>query len=104
MPLYTKHKSFIGLVFELKSLDDLFIIISSRKGGNSYIPQLNKLPHYLSNYFNANSFMLIYPKQVEAGINMGDIQQANSALIETISEQIGAISKVGEYLKKAFRK
>lgn len=82
--------------------NDLFVIVSSRKGNSSYIPQLTKLPHYLSSYFDAVGFMLVYPKQVDSGINMGDIQQADSALIETITEQIGAISKVGKYLKRVF--
>lgn len=80
--------------------NDLFIIVSSRKGNSSYIPQLSKLPHYLSNYFGAVSFMLIYPRQVDSGINMGDIQRADSELIETITGQIGSISKVGKYLKR----
>lgn len=93
------------LVFsgEIKA-NDLFIVISSRKGGASYIPQLNKLPYYLSKYFVSNSFLLIYPKQIESGINMGDIEQADSALIETISQQIGALSKVGQYFKRKLRK
>jgi hypothetical protein len=94
---------FLVFIGEVKP-NDLFIIISSRKGGSSYIPQLNKLPYYLSNYFISNSFLLIFPKQIESGINMGDIQQADSALIETISEQIDAISKVGRYFKRMLRK
>lgn len=84
--------------------NDLFIIISSRKGSNSYIPQLNKLPYYLSNYFSKHSFIILYPDQLETGINMADIQQADGKLIETISEQIGAINKAGQYLKKLWRK
>ncbi|HVY74941.1 MAG TPA: hypothetical protein VG890_08940, partial [Puia sp.] len=82
---------------------DLFIIVSSRKGGSSYLPQFNKLRYYLSNYFAQNSFILIYPEQVESGINMSDIEQADSSLIETISEQIGAIGKAGKYLKRIFK-
>ena len=84
--------------------NDLFIIISSRKGHSSYIPQLNKLPYYLSNYFSKHSFIILYPGQLEIGINMGDIQQADGKLIETISEQFGAINKAGQYLKKLWKK
>ncbi|WP_262709968.1 cation:proton antiporter [Pedobacter frigoris] len=86
---------------ELKA-NDLFIIVSSRKGHNSHIPQLNKLPYYLSNYFLDQSLIILYPKQLESGINMGDIEQADSNLIETISEQIGAIGKAGKYIKDLF--
>jgi len=83
--------------------NDLFAIISSRKGGASYMQPLSKLPHYLSSYFKGNSFMIIYPKQLISGINMGDIQQADSGLIESISDQIGVISKVGRYFKKKWQ-
>jgi len=87
---------------ELK-LNDLFIIVSSRKGHNSYIPQLKKLPYYLSSYFHKQSLIILYPKQLESGINMGDIQQADSNLIETISDQLDAIGKAGKYVKGLFK-
>lgn len=87
---------------ELKP-DDLFIIISSRKGYSSYVPQFNKLPYYLSNYFLKQSLILLYPRQLESGINMGDVEQSNSELIETISDQIDAIGKAGKYVKGLFK-
>ncbi|MEJ5960825.1 cation:proton antiporter [Pedobacter immunditicola] len=87
---------------ELKP-DDLFIIISSRKGYSSYVPQFNKLPYYLSHYFLKQSLILLYPKQLESGINMGDVEQSNSELIETISDQIDAIGKAGKYVKGLFK-
>lgn len=83
---------------ELKA-NDLFVIVSSRKGHDSYIPQLNKLPYHLSNYFAEQSFIILYPKQLESGINMGDIEQADSNLIESISGQIDTIGKAGKYLR-----
>ncbi|MDR6783413.1 Kef-type K+ transport system membrane component KefB [Pedobacter africanus] len=88
---------------ELK-VNDLFIIISSRKGHNSYIPQLNKLPYYLSNYFVKQSLIVLYPKQLELGINMGNIEQADSHFIETLSEQLGVIGKAGRYVRGLFKK
>lgn len=94
---------FLIFTRELK-MNDLFIIVSSRKGHNSYLPQLNKLPYYLSNYFVEQSLIVLYPKQLELGINMGNIEQADSYLIETISEQIGAIGKAGKYVKGLFKK
>ncbi|RZM27483.1 MAG: cation:proton antiporter [Pedobacter sp.] len=87
---------------ELK-LNDLFIVVSSRKGHNSYIPQLKKLPYYLSNYFDKQSLIILYPKQLESGINMGDIEQADSNLIETISDQLDAIGKAGKYVTGLFK-
>lgn len=87
---------------ELK-LNDLFVIVSSRKGSNSYIPQLKKLPYYLSSYFLKQSMIILYPKQLESGINMGDIQQVDTNLIETISDQLDAIGKAGKYVKGLFK-
>ncbi|MCH5717096.1 hypothetical protein [Niabella hibiscisoli] len=84
--------------------NDLFVIISSRKGYNSYLPQFNKLPYYLTNYFNKLSYIILYPEQLETGINMSDIQQADGKLIETLSEQIGAINKAGKYLRNLWKK
>lgn len=54
------------------NMDDLLVIVSSRKGFVSYHAPLERLPHYLSNYFTANSYILIYPKQVEHGLKFGE--------------------------------
>ena len=97
--VFTNWDDFLIFAREL-NVNDLFIIISSRKGYNSYLPQFNKLPYYLSNYFSKYSYIILYPEQLETGINMADIQQADGKLIETISEQIGAINKAGKYLRK----
>ncbi|MGC4231748.1 MAG: cation:proton antiporter [Niabella sp.] len=100
---FTNWDDFLIFTREL-NINDLFIIISSRKGYNSYLPQFNKLPYYLSNYFSRYSYIILYPEQLETGINMADIQQADGKLIETISEQFGAINKAGKYLKKLWKK
>lgn len=41
----------------------------SRPSGISYTQQMNKIPGYLNKYFQQNSFILIYPFQVNAGQN-----------------------------------
>lgn len=99
---FSNWDDFLIFSRELKP-NDLFIIVSSRKGHDSYIPQLNKLPYYLSNYFAEQSLIVLYPKQLESGINMGNIEQADSHLIETISEQLGVIGKAGKYVKGLFK-
>ena len=100
--LFSNWDDFLIFKSELK-VNDILIIISSRKGHDSYLPQLQKLPYYLANYFGKYSFIILYPKQLELGINMGNIEQSDSALMETISEQIGAIGKAGGFLKKVFQ-
>lgn len=84
--------------------NDLLIILSSRKGHVSYQNQLEKLPYYLSNYFKENSFIMLYPQQIEKGIKMGDIQFVDSSLGETISEKVGSVGKAGGFLKRIFTK
>lgn len=99
---FNNWDDFLIFTRELKT-NDLFIIVSSRKGHNSYLPQMKKLPYYLSNYFAEQSLIVLYPKQLESGINMGDIEQADSHLIESISEQLDAIGKAGKYVKGLFK-
>lgn len=100
---FSNWDDFLIFTRELNT-NDLFIIISSRKGYNSYLPQFNKLPYYLTNYFSKLSYIILYPEQLETGINMSDIQQADGKLIETLSEQIGAINKAGKYLRNLWKK
>ena len=100
--LFDNWDDFLIFSRDLK-VNDLFVILSSRKGGHSYIPQLSKLPYYLSNYFKDQSLILLYPKQLESGINMGDIEQADSHLIETISDQIDTLGKAGRYVRGLFK-
>ena len=43
--------------------DDLFVIVAARKSSNSYHPDFDKLPLFLSRYFADNNIALIYPAQ-----------------------------------------
>ncbi|MEJ6981265.1 cation:proton antiporter [Pedobacter sp. P351] len=85
---------------ELKA-NDLFVIISSRKGNVSYNQYLEKLPYYLSSYFQANSFMILYPKQLDQNPNMEDILQSDSSLIGPIARK-SPLSKIGKILRTIF--
>ena len=101
--LFHHWDDFLIFTREVKK-DDLFVIISSRKGHASYQNSLEKLPHYLSNYFSESSLILLYPKQMDYGIRMGDVQHFDGKLVETISEKVSSIGRAGSYLKKIFRK
>ncbi len=98
---FSQWDDFLIFSRELGS-NDLFVIVASRKGYPSYVQQLNKLPYYLDKYFQKNSFLIIYPKQLEVGINMEDVQQADSGLMDTLSDQITEIGKAGSYIKRLF--
>lgn len=84
-------------------VNDLFVIISSRKGYISYQPQLDRLPHYLARYFADNSFIILYPKQLEHGLRMEDVQHVDTALIDTLSGNTKALKKAGRYFKGFFK-
>ncbi|MCC5612584.1 cation:proton antiporter [Nostoc sp. CHAB 5834] len=60
---------FLILGREIKA-NDLFVIICSRKGHPSYHGQFDKLPHYLTAYFETNSYIILYPKQLESGYDV----------------------------------
>lgn len=96
---FTDWDDFLILSRDLKP-NDLFVIVSSRKGHVSYNPFLNKVPQHLSKYFSANSFLIVYPKQLEHGVNMEDIEHADGALMETLSDNMGRLSKAATYLKR----
>ncbi|WP_035360799.1 cation:proton antiporter [Dyadobacter alkalitolerans] len=97
--LFSAWDDFLIFSRELK-IDDFFVIVSARKGSASYLSQLEKLPGYFSNYFQEQSLLLIYPKQLESGINMNDIEQADGALIGTLSDKLGSLTKAARYLRK----
>jgi Kef-type K+ transport system membrane component KefB len=84
--------------------NDLLLIVSSRKGHVSYHPALEKLPYYLSRYFTASSFIMLYPQQIQKGILMDDIQHADSSLAETISEKMSAGGMARKVFNKLFKK
>lgn len=83
--------------------NDLFVIISSRRGHVSYQPNLDKLPYYLNSYFSASSFLIVYPRQLEHGVKMDDVQYMDSSLLETITENVSKVKPVG-ILKRLFRR
>lgn len=87
---------------ELKP-NDLFIIISSRKGHVSFNLQLEKLPGYLTRYFEKNSFIIVYPKQLEHTAQE-DLEYVDGNLIETISENMNVFKKISRLFKNSNKK
>ena len=98
---FSQWDDFLIFSREVKK-NDLLIIVTSRKGHISYQPQLDKLPYYLFRYFLENSFIMLYPQQVERGIKMDDVQYVDSSLAETVSEKVRR--KPGNLLKGLFNR
>lgn len=82
--------------------NDLFVIVSSRKGYLSYQSQFDKLPYYLMKYFADNSFIMLYPSQLEHGLRMEDIQHVDTALFDTITARSSVLKKAGNVVKGLF--
>jgi len=100
---FHRWEDFLIFSREVKK-NDLLVIVSSRKGHVSYQPPLEKLPYYLSNYFTASSFIMLYPQQVERGLKMDDVQYVDSSLAETISDKVASVGKAKGIWKRLFRK
>lgn len=94
---------FLVLSREIKQ-NDLFVIVASRKGHFSYHHTQDRLPYYLSNYFTENSFIILYPKQLELGLQHNDILHADAALAEKFVEGVSNVNKVGDFFKGIFSK
>ena len=95
---FTDWDDFLIFSREIKK-NDLFVIVSSRKDHVSYLKQFNKLPHYLINYFDQYSFLIIYPKQLELGLAMSDIESGGENVIAAFSGKFGALGR----MKRAFQ-
>lgn len=83
--------------------NDLLVIVSSRKGHVSYQASSEKLPYYLSNYFMDNSFIMLYPQQIEQGLKMNDVLYVDGTLAETISDKVASVAKGRGFLRKLFK-
>lgn len=100
---FSNWEDFLIFSRELKA-NDLFVIITSRKEHISYNQHLERLPHYLGNYFNNNSFLILYPQQIEAVPNVIHTPHSDTNLIDVISGKINVVSRVAGALKKVFSK
>ena len=94
---FSNWEDFLILSRELKQ-NDLFLIISSRKGRLSFNEQLNKLPYYLTRYFTNNSFIILYPQQ--SGPE-NDIEVKDDHSILDAPAQV--VNKAGDLLSRIFK-
>jgi Kef-type K+ transport system membrane component KefB len=78
--------------------DDLFVVITSRKGRVSYDPFLERIPAYLKRYFDKHNFIILYPQQLGDEV-AGSLSKLDAALVP---EDIEIFNKAGNYVKKIF--
>lgn len=100
---FSNWEDFLILSRELKQ-NDFFVIVSSRKGHISYDENLEKLPYYLSKYFVHNSFIIIYPKQLEADSSLTEKDHSEHFLLDALTENLQVVNKAGDYISRMFKK
>ena len=96
---FSNWDDFLIFTREVKK-NDLLVIISSRKGHISYHNHQEKLPYYLSTYFTANSFIMLYPQQLERGFQGHDLRYVDGSLAETVAENVVSVGKLRGFFKR----
>ncbi len=81
--------------------DDLFILVSARKGATSYIGVLENLPSKLEKHFTTNSRFVIYPHQYADNISR---EQYSDFSAEPLNKGIDAVQKIGKGINSIFKK
>lgn len=97
---FTEWAEFLIFTREIRK-DDLFVIVSSRKGYDSYQAEFEKLPVYLSKYFQHISFVLLYPEQLEHGLEQ-NMENMEASLINPIPDNLNILNKAGKIVKRIF--
>src|SRR5690606_10309224 len=81
--------------------DDLFVLVSARKGATSYIGSLENLPTKLEKYFPSNSRIVVYPQQFEHDYTS---EQYGDVSSEPLSKGIETMQKIGKGIENIFKK
>ena len=96
--VFTDWDDLLILSREIKQ-DDSITFILSRKNLISFNPAMNKVPGYLSKYFQTNNFLLIYPSQ-SMTIKDEKVDLTNPSLLEAVEK----IDNIGKSIAAIFRK
>lgn len=81
--------------------DDLFILVSARKGSASYMRVLESLPAKMGKYFAKNSKLIIYPQQYHSDYMKENYDDFNA---ESLNTGIKTIKKIGKGIGGIFNK
>lgn len=80
--------------------EDLFVLVSSRKGATSYSGVLDNLPVKLEKHFASNSRFVIYPQQYADNISS---EHYNDISTESLNIGIEAVQKIGKGISSIFK-
>jgi Kef-type K+ transport system membrane component KefB len=79
--------------------DDNFFIVLSRLHKPSFHENMRNIPTYLNKYFQANSFILVYPMQIGV-VDNETIDFDNPSLLEPIEK----LDEIGKNITKLFKR
>ncbi|NUM49748.1 MAG: cation:proton antiporter [Flavobacteriales bacterium] len=81
--------------------EDLFILVSARKGAASYMGTLENLPAKLEKHFTKNSRFVIYPQPYSDSISN---EKYSDFSAEPLNRGIDAVQKIGKGIGSIFKK
>lgn len=81
--------------------DDLFVLVSARKGATSYFGALDNLPSKLEKHFPSNSRLIVYPQQFNHNYVSDTYDDVTS---EALNKGIETIHKIGKGIENIFKK
>ncbi len=98
--LFSDWDDFLVLSRNIKD-NDLFVLVSARRGATSYMSAYENLPLKLEKHFAANTRMVIYPQQHSENYR-GD--QYDDFTPESLNKGIEAVHKIGKGIGSLFKK
>ncbi len=96
--LFDDWDDFLVLSRDVKNDDNLFIVLS-RENFSSYHKNMSNIPRYLNRYFQSNSFILIFPVQLDVtGAHTYNLN--NPSMLEPIEK----LDEIGRTIARLFKK
>ncbi len=96
-----KHPEDFYLIAHQIAKNDLFLVVSARKGTISYEPYLDNIPSRLNKYFDKTNYILLYPEQ--HAMTMRDVaMQPKDVNLAPIQEQLENLTRISRAVKKMF--
>ncbi len=98
--IFTDWEDFLVLSRNINE-EDLFILVSARKGASSHLGVLDNLPAKLEKHFAVNSKFLIYPQQYADSISS---EHYNDISTESLNKGIETVQRFGKNIGSIFKK
>lgn len=100
---FSDWEDFLILSKDLKE-NDALVVVMSRKNGESYDSQMEKLPKYLNKYFMQNNYVLIYPMQFNFDDKEFSTYGGTPLLKPLISGGVDSLENFSQLVGQLFRK